>query len=125
VARIAEGARRIGHPGSLRLETAPALLPEPRFGVGLHRQGQGFYKAFAEELHRALADGRGVRPKLVLEFPASQSPSVTASLLRSMAGRCDVPAATAVNHPEVTSAVEHLRGRRGRDPGRAGSGAGG
>ncbi len=109
LARIAEAARRIGHPGSQRLEAAPSNLPEVRFGVALHKQGQDFYKAFAEELHRALADVRGVRPKLVLEFSSSQSPSEMAGLLRSMAGRCDVLAATAVNHPEVTSAVEHLR----------------
>jgi LacI family transcriptional regulator len=45
-----------------------------------------------------------------LEFSTSQAPSEMARLLRGMAGRCDVLAATAVNHPEVTEAVEHLRG---------------
>jgi LacI family transcriptional regulator len=75
----------------------------------LHKQGQDFYKAFAEELHRAVAQAQGVGGKLVLEFSSSQSPSEMAGLLRSMAGRCDVLAATAVNHPEVTAAVEDLR----------------
>ncbi|OZA11184.1 MAG: LacI family transcriptional regulator, partial [Rhodobacterales bacterium 17-64-5] len=109
VARIAEAARRIGHPAALRLAGAAADLPELRFGVVLHKQGQDFYKAFAEELHRAVAEARGVQGRLVLEFSASQAPSEMARLLRAMAGRCDVLAATAVNHPEVTEAVEHLR----------------
>ncbi|MCW1918411.1 LacI family DNA-binding transcriptional regulator [Rhodobacter sp. KR11] len=111
-ARILEAATRIGHPAALRLGAgAPASLPELRFGVVLHKQGQEFYKAFAEELRRAVAQVQGVRGRLVLEFAASQAPSEMAALLRSMAGRCDVLAATAVNHPEVTSAVEELRAK--------------
>lgn len=109
VARIAEVARRIGHPAALRLEGAEAILPQVRLGVALHKQGQDFYKAFAEELHRALLGVQGVKARLVLEFSASQSPSEMAGLLRAMQGRCDVLAATAVNHPEVTAAVTHLR----------------
>lgn len=109
VARIAEAARRLGHPAAFRLAGQSADQPEVRFGVALHKQGQDFYKAFAEELHRAVGEARGVRGKLVLEFSTSQAPSEMARLLRGMAGRCDVLAATAVNHPEVTEAVQHLR----------------
>ena len=111
VMRIAEAARRLGHPAALRLAGAQADLPALRFGVVLHKQGQDFYKAFAEELHRAVADAKGVQGKLVLEFSTSQAPSEMARLLRGMEGRCDVLAATAVNHPEVTEAVQHLRAR--------------
>ncbi len=109
VARIAEAARRLGHPAALRLAGAAADLPEVRFGIALHKQGQDFYKAFAEELHRAVGEAKGVRAKLSLEFSTSQAPSEMARLLRGMAGRCDVLAATAVNHPEVTAAVQYLR----------------
>ncbi len=109
VARIADAARRLGHPAALRLSGVLADLPEVRFGVVLHKQGQDFYKAFAEELHRAVGEAKGVRGKLVLEFSTSQAPSEMARLLRGMQGRCDVLAATAVNHPEVTDAVQHLR----------------
>lgn len=109
VARVHEAALRIGHPAARRIAPLAADLPELRFGVVLHKQGQDFYKAFAEALHRAVAAAPGVRGKLVLEFSASQSPSDMAGLLRSMAGRCDVLAATAVNHPEVTAAVEDLK----------------
>jgi LacI family transcriptional regulator len=110
VARIADAARRLGHPAALRLSGALADLPEVRFGVALHKQGQDFYKAFAEELHRGVGEAKGVRGKLVLEFSTSQAPSEMARLLRGMEGRCDVLAATAVNHPVVTEAVQHLRG---------------
>lgn len=111
VARIAEAARRLGHPAALRLSGAQVDLPELRFGVVLHKQGQDFYKAFAEELSRAVAQAQGVRGRLVLEFSVSQGPSDMARLMRAMEGRCDVLAATAVNHPEVSEAVAHLRAR--------------
>lgn len=107
--RLAEVALRIGHPAAARLTGGQVLAPEVTFGVVLHKQGQDFYKAFAEELQRAVAAAAGVRGKLVLEFSVSQSPSDMAGLMRKMRGRCDVLAATAVNHPEVTAAVEELR----------------
>ncbi len=106
--RIAEAAARIGHPAAARLAGAAPDLPVLRFGVVLHKQGQDFYKAFAEALHLAVAQAQGVRGRLVLEFSASQAPGDMAGHLRAMAGRCDVLAATAVNHPEVTAAVEDL-----------------
>ena len=110
--RVYDAAHRLGyHAAALIGQRMAVKLPEVRFGVVLHKQGQDFYKAFAEELHRAVAAAEGVAGKLVLEFSTSQSPSEMAGLLRSMAGRCDVLAATAVNHPEVTSAVEDLRGQ--------------
>lgn len=110
-ARVMDAALRIGHPAAWRLNgpQAQEARPELRFGVVLHKQGQDFYKAFAEELHRAVLQVPGLRGKLVLEFSVSQSPSDMAGLLRAMQGRCDVLAATAVNHPEVTAAVEELR----------------
>jgi LacI family transcriptional regulator len=115
-ARVIAAAERIGHPAAWRLASvagqvpaAAQVLPAIRFGVVLHKQGQDFYKAFAEALHRAVAEAPGFRGALTLEFSTGQSPSEMAGNLRSMAGRCDVLAATAVNHPEVTSAVDELQ----------------
>ncbi|MDE1999965.1 MAG: LacI family DNA-binding transcriptional regulator [Burkholderiales bacterium] len=109
--RVIEAALRIGHPAAARLAgLGDAARPEVRFGVVLHKQGQDFYKAFATELQRAVGEVGGVRGKLLLEFSASQAPSEMAGHLRAMAGRCDALAATAVNHPEVTTAVEEIRG---------------
>ena len=105
---ILAAALRIGHPAAGRLANPTADLPELRFGIVLHKQGQDFYKAYAEELHRAVAAAPDVRGRLILEFSISQAPSEMAGHLRSMQGRCDVLAATAVTHPEVTAAVEDL-----------------
>ena len=107
LAHIVAVARAIGHPAALRLGGDAARVRR-RFGVVLHKQGQEFYKAFAAELRRAVTAERRVDAELVLEFSASQSPSEMAGLLRRMAGRWDVLAATAVNHPEVTAAVAEL-----------------
>lgn len=109
---LAAAAARIGHPAAGRLGAPrPDDLPRAAFGVVLHKPGQDFYQAFAEELHRALAEAPGVRARLVLEFSTSQSPADMAGQMLGMFGRCDVLAATAVNHPEVTAAVEALRDR--------------
>lgn len=114
LAHIAEVARRMGHPSAHRLGGSGqpgAPRPVVRLGVVLHKQGQDFYKAFAEELQRAVAAEPSVEGRLVLEFSSSQAPSEMAGQMRAMAERCDVLAATAVNHPEVTAAVEDLRAR--------------
>ena len=111
LAHIIAVARQIGHPAALRFEVGRLPGGSRRFGVVLHKQGQEFYKAFAEELRRAVAAERAVDGALVLEFSSSQSPTEMAGVLRRMADRCDVMAATAVNHPEVTAAVADLRAR--------------
>jgi LacI family transcriptional regulator len=110
-ALLAQAAARIGHPAAVRLGAEAGPQRQVTFGVVLHKQGQEFYRAFADELNRAVTQVSGVRGRLVLEFSASQSPADMAAALLRMAGRCDVLAATAVNHPEVTAAVETLRGR--------------
>jgi LacI family transcriptional regulator len=107
---VYEAARKLGYHAVAAIERRlKSEQPEVRFGVVLHKQGQDFYKAFAEELHRAVAGAQGIQGRLVLEFSSSQAPSDMAAMLRSMAGRCDVLAATAVNHPEVSAAVDDLR----------------
>lgn len=106
--RVAEAAQRINHPAARRLTPQPTDLPICRIGILLHKQGQDFYKAFASAITLAVEQAQAVRGRLVLEFSASQSPSEMAGHLRAMAGRCDVLAATSVNHPEVTAAVEDL-----------------
>lgn len=109
-AAVLEAALRIGHPAAARLtEGAGGAVPSVRFGVLLHKQGQEFYQNMAREFRSAVALLPGVKGQLVMDFSASQAPSEVAGLLRGMAGRCDVIAATAVNHPEITAAVEELK----------------
>ena len=109
LAHVMATARAMGHPAALRFQAGQTAGGSRRFGVVLHKQGHEFYKAFAEELRRAVAAERSVEGQLVLEFSSSQAPSEMAGRLRRMAGRCDVLAATAVNHPEVSAAVADLR----------------
>jgi LacI family transcriptional regulator len=109
LAHLAEVARALGHPAAARLGGGGQERAGPRLRIGviLHKQGQDFYKAFAEAL-RVAADEAPEVVELVLEFSASQAPSEMAALMRAMLGRCDVLAATAVHHPEVTEAVADL-----------------
>lgn len=111
-AQVLEAALRIGHPAAARLMgDGPGPGTAIRFGVLLHKQGQEFYQNAAQEFRAAVAQLPGLKAQLVLEFSASQAPSEVAGLMRAMAGRCDVLAATAVNHPEITAAVEELKGQ--------------
>jgi LacI family transcriptional regulator len=105
-AAILAAARRLGHPALARLAPSdPGALPTVRLGVLLHKKGQAFYRAFAEAMTQAAAAHPGYRIDLIMAFAASQSPTEMAALLRGMIGRCDVLAATAVNHPDITAAV--------------------
>lgn len=108
---VLEAALRLNHPAAARLaeatgQDAPRAI---RFGVLLHKQGQEFYQNMAREMRAAVAQLPGINGQLDLDFAASQAPSEVASLLRAMATRCDVIAATAVNHPEITAAVDQLK----------------
>ena len=107
---VLDAALRIGHPAAARLTADNGVaVPAIKFGVLLHKQGQEFYQNMAREFRTAIAQLPSVKGSLDLEFSASQSPSEVAGLLRDMAVRCDVIAATAVNHPEITATVEDLK----------------
>lgn len=109
-AAVLEAAQRMGHPAVARLLAGTATeVPVVRYGVLLHKAGQEFYQNMAREMRAAVLRQPGVRAELVLEFAASQAPSEVAALMRAMAGRCDAIAATAVNHPEISAAVDDLK----------------
>ena len=109
MARLMQAAARIGHPLAARLPQYAADGTVLRIGVVLHKAGQEFYQDFAQALTLAVASYPELRAQLVLKFATSQSPDEVASLLRRMKGQCDVLAATAVNHPEITAAVTELK----------------
>lgn len=110
-AAVIEAATRMGHPALPRLTGSfPAVTARTlRFGVLLHKQGQEFYQNMAREMRAAAASLPGIHGQLTLESAASQAPSEVATLLRRLSTQCDVIAATAVNHPEITAAVEELK----------------
>lgn len=108
-ARIAAAALCIGHPAAQRLSPPAPDLPVLRLGVLLHKGGQAFYQDFVRALTAEVAMETRARVELVLNFANSQAPAEMAALLRGMIGRCDVVAATSVNHPEITAAVAALK----------------
>jgi LacI family transcriptional regulator len=106
VALVAAAALRIGHAAAGRLGAMPDTRAL-RIGVLLHKGGQEFYRNFARAVEQAVAATPGAT--LVLEFATSQSPTEVAGLMRGLATRCDVMAATAVNHPDITAAVTDVQ----------------
>lgn len=108
--RVYEAAQRVGyHATALIEQRLKAELPEVRFGFVMHKEKQAFYQAFAQELTEAVGHAAGIRARMSIVFAASQSPNEVADLLLSFAGKADVIAATAVNHPTITAAVSDLR----------------
>jgi LacI family transcriptional regulator len=108
-ALIAETAIRLRHPAATRLTGGISEERTVRVGVLLHKSGQEFYQNMARDLRAAAASVPGVRVALHLDFATSQAPGEVAGLLRKMAAGSDIIAATAVNHPEITAAVEDLK----------------
>jgi LacI family transcriptional regulator len=108
-ALIVDAARRIRHPALARLTDAVQAMPVLRFGVLLHKSAQEFYRNLAREMKDAALRVPGAQCDLELEFAASQAPGEVAGMMRKLGARCDVIAATAVNHPEITAAVEALK----------------
>jgi LacI family transcriptional regulator len=108
-ALIAATAIRLRHPAAARLTDGVADARTVRVGILLHKSGQEFYRNLVRDMQAAAAAAPGVQIDLQLDFAASQAPGEVAGLMRKMAGRCDVIAATSVNHPDITSAVEDLK----------------
>jgi LacI family transcriptional regulator len=111
VARVTAAIGRLGYHPALHVVRPEQDRPAYRFGILLHKAGQEFYQTFARELALVVAASTGPKAQLVLEFATSQAPSEVARLMHGFAGRVDVLAATAVNHPEVTSAVSDLKAK--------------
>lgn len=103
--RVAEAARRLGHP--LPGIAGPAL-PRVRFGFVLHKGTQAFYRAFTAALQAAVAARTDISGRATIAFAASQAPDDFADEFRRLAKNCDVLAGTAVNHPAVDRAVDEI-----------------
>ncbi len=109
--QVFEAAQRIGyHAAGLIGQRIQTELPHMRFGFVLHKEKQAFYQHFATEIERAVAAAASVRAEAVIAFSPSQSPADFVKQMRSMTGRVDALAATAVTHHEITEAIEDLRG---------------
>lgn len=108
--RVYEAAQRIGyHAVSLIGHRLQVDLPELTIGYVLHKEKQAFYQTFIEEAVAAAANATGVRAKAIIEFSHSQTPRDFVDCMERLAPRVDVLGATAVNHVEVTEAVQRLQ----------------
>lgn len=110
--KVSDAAHRLGyHATNLITQRLRPELPRLLFGFVLQKENQTFYQNLSDELQRAVLGLEDVRGEAVIEFAPSQSPQVVSDMLRDMAGRVDVVAATAVNHHLVNEAVRHLMGQ--------------
>lgn len=110
--KVHEAAQRIGYHGANAIkQRIYADLPEIRVGVILQKERHAFYQAFAREIEERCAAHTQHRLRLTVKFAQSTLPSEVADLLRSMAGKVDVVAATGLDHHLVTDAVSELRTR--------------
>lgn len=108
--RVREAAERIGYHGAAligaRIDEA---RPRLRVGFVLQKGRQAFYQAFEAAARDAARAATGVRGEAVFEYSPSQAPADFAARLRSLAGRVDAVAATAVAHDAVTEAVTEIQ----------------
>ena len=109
--KVSAAAHRVGyHATNLIEQRLRADLPEVRMGFVLQKEKQAFYRTFAEEIERAVRAAPDIRGKALVEFAPSQSPTDVVAMLKTMKGRADVLAATAVNHTQISEAVLDLKG---------------
>ncbi len=108
--KVYEAAQRVGyHAAPLIGQRLQADVPEMRLGFVLHKEKQAFYQNFAQEIDGAVRRASNIRGRAIIEFSPSQSPTDFASIMRSMKGKVDAIAATAVAHHEITEVVAELK----------------
>ena len=107
--RVAEAAHRIGyHASGLIDRRLRPDLPKLVFGFVLQKERQEFYGQLAAALESAVRDAPNFRGTALFDYSVTQAPADVAARLDAMIGRADAVAATALDHPLVTAAVERL-----------------
>ncbi|WP_102227081.1 LacI family DNA-binding transcriptional regulator [Acidimangrovimonas sediminis] len=110
IRKVAGAAHRIGfHAQALIDRRLGQSLDEVTLGFVLHKERQEFYQNFAREIDRAVQARTDVRGRAIIRFAPSQSPGDFAGQLRDMGRRAQAVAGSAVNHPELTRAVQELK----------------
>lgn len=108
--RVYEAATEIGyHAAGLIAQRMRKELPQHRLGFVLLRPKDVFYRAFAQELEKAIAQATGFRGTAVIEFADTLAPEELVERLRRLAASCDAVALVSPDHPTVTSAVAELK----------------
>ncbi|MBO6758925.1 MAG: LacI family DNA-binding transcriptional regulator [Roseibium sp.] len=110
--RVYSAATKVGyHAAGLIKDRALVSAPEMRFGFLLLKRNQEFYQRFEQALRTAVLECTKVRGIVDICFADSQDPGEHAELLTRLGSRAHAVAATAVNHHQVTTAVQDLRQR--------------
>ncbi|SDZ48642.1 transcriptional regulator, LacI family, partial [Jannaschia faecimaris] len=107
--KVQDAARMIGfHAADLIARRVGADLSNLTLGVILGHPRHAFAQAVKHAMEGAARRVDGVVGKAVVTFADESDPPTYAGLLDDMAGRVDAVAAIAVDHPDVTAAVERL-----------------
>ncbi|MGI9426120.1 MAG: LacI family DNA-binding transcriptional regulator [Hyphomicrobiaceae bacterium] len=111
--RVFEAAMAIGYHAApvIRYRLAKDA-PAATFGFIFPKERQSFYQELSQELASAVERCPGIRGQIIIRHASSQSPEEYADLLRTMAGKADVVAASAVEARDVTAAVASLSDSR-------------
>lgn len=110
--RVYEAATGIGyHAAGLIAQRMRKELPEYRLGFLLLRPKDVFYRRFASELEKAIAQAQGFRGSAAIDFAESLAPEEIVERLRRLAANCDAVAMVSPDHPMVTAAVAEMKAR--------------
>lgn len=110
--RVYEAATAIGyHAAGLIAQRMRKELPQYRLGFVLLRPKDVFYRAFAAELEKAVAQATGFRGTAAIEFAETLAPGEIIERLQRLAASCDAVALVSPDHPGVTAAVAEAKER--------------
>lgn len=108
--KVAAAAHRIGyHARGLIDQKLSAHIPEMHFGFVLHKEKQEFFRNFAHELEKAVAERKDIRGKATIRFSSSQSPEDFIVLMKGLGDHVDAIASSAVNHQSLNQTVQALK----------------
>ncbi|MGB0846482.1 MAG: LacI family DNA-binding transcriptional regulator [Thiolinea sp.] len=107
--RVYQAAIELGYYAApviqYRLQEA---APTATFGFVLPKGQQPFYQNLSSKLQQEVERCTAIRGKVVIRYAKTQLSGEFAELLTDMRGQADIVAASAVDHPTVTMAVEQL-----------------
>ncbi|WP_182084428.1 LacI family DNA-binding transcriptional regulator [Aureimonas sp. ME7] len=108
--KVQEAAIAVGYHGTNMIrQRLLAERPGMRMAILLQKERHPFYQELKREFEARASTITERNVRLVVKFATSTSPDELASLLRGCKGHFDAVAATGVDHPEVTAAVQDLR----------------
>lgn len=110
--RVYEAATEIGyHAAGLIKQRLHKELPEYRLGFLLLRPNDPFYRAFANEIEKAVAQSQRFRGVATIDFAETIALEEIIERLRRLAAKSRAVALVSPDHPTLTTVIEELRQR--------------